>query len=417
MLAAPPVARLIADNGGNISVIFALALVPLVAAIGCAVDFGMAMRQRTKLQNAVDTAVLAGAIAGRDALNAGNGISATKAAAEDAATKFFAGRYAGAAVKMSPVFTIAGLTVTGTASASDRTPNNFMSVFGQPTFQINVTASSQSSAQTYMNLYLLVDISTSMLLPSTATGINQMRSATGCALACHDNANNNDSYGYALKNNIQLRYQVVNQGVQNLLSFLNSDNLYRSHVKVGLWSLDSQIKQMSSPTYNYNMISANFPAPELAVNDTTSATPFDNLIDGFINTVGSAGDGSSMASPQKMVIIATDGVNEPTRAWNVDPAWRPYVKVFDTTFCKTFKKNGVTIAIINTPYYPMTWDWGYQATLGQPGSLGGATRVDDIPIALSACAGKNFISASSVQEIQSAFTTLFTQAAPVRITK
>jgi hypothetical protein len=117
-----------------------------------------------------------------------------------------------------------------------------------------------------------------------------------------------------------------------------------------------------------------------------------------------------------MVIIATDGVNDPTRAWTSDVSLRPQVKVFDTSFCTTFKNNGVTVAIINTPYYPMTWDWGYNATLGQPGSLGGATRVDDIPIALSACAGKYFTSASSVSAIQSAFTKLFVMASPIRLT-
>jgi hypothetical protein len=64
----------------------------------------------------------------------------------------------------------------------------------------------------------------------------------------------------------------------------------------------------------------------------------------------------------------------------------------------------------------MTWDWGYNATLGQPGSLGGATRVDDIPIALSACAGNNFVVASDVAAIESSFTNLFIKASPIRLT-
>ena len=97
-------------------------------------------------------------------------------------------------------------------------------------------------------------------------------------------------------------------------------------------------------------------------------------------------------------------------------ALRSQVRVFDTGFCSSFKSNGVTVAIINTPYYPMTWDWGYNATLGQPGSLGGATRVDDIPIALKACAGSNFLPAADVATIQSSFTTLFTKASPIRLT-
>jgi len=64
----------------------------------------------------------------------------------------------------------------------------------------------------------------------------------------------------------------------------------------------------------------------------------------------------------------------------------------------------------------MPWDWGYAATLGQPGRLGGATRVDDIPIALKACAGSNFILAPDVATIQSGFTELFNKASPIRLT-
>jgi hypothetical protein len=116
-----------------------------------------------------------------------------------------------------------------------------------------------------------------------------------------------------------------------------------------------------------------------------------------------------------MVIIATDGVNDPTRAWTTQTSLRSQVKVFDTSFCGTFKANGVTVAIINTPYYPMPWDWGYNATLGQPGSKG-ATRVDDIPIALKACAGSNFIKAADVDTIQTSFIDLFNKASPIRLT-
>jgi hypothetical protein len=187
-------------------------------------------------------------------------------------------------------------------------------------------------------------------------------------------------------------------------------------VKVGLWALDSSLTQMSSMTSSYTSVSSNFPAPAVATSDAAAATPFNHLIGDFISTVGTAGDGSSPSSPKKMVIIATDGVNDPTRAWVSDASLRPQVKVFDTTFCSTFKTNGVTVAIINTPYYPMTWDWGYNATLGQPGSLGGATRVDDIPIALAACAGQYFTVASDVAAIQNSFTNLFIKASPIRLT-
>jgi Flp pilus assembly protein TadG len=412
------ISRFRRDRSGNIAIIFAISVLPLLVGIGCAVDFSIAMKQRTKIQAALDDAVLAGAIAGKQSLDNGSGQTAAIAAANSAAASFFSGNTVGtSAAQLTTKFTLNGRNLSGTGSAAANVPNTFMKMVGFPTFALNLNSQSTSSTQPYLNVYLLVDISASMLLPSTTAGITQMINGTGCALACHSTTDGTDSYSYALNNNIQLRYQVVNQGVQNLLNYLAANSSLSSHVKVQLWSLDSSLAQLSSMTSSYSAITNNFPAPAVAVDDAAAATPFNNLIGNFISAVGNAGDGSSASNPQKMVILATDGVNDPTRAWaSTEPQLMPQVKVFDTTFCSTFKQAGVTVAIINTPYYPMPWDWGYQDTLGQPGSLGGATRVDDIPIALSACAGKNYTLASSVSAIQSGFVNLFIQASPIRLT-
>jgi Flp pilus assembly protein TadG len=405
------------DTTGNIALSFAIALLPILGCVGAAVDYTIMNKQRTRIQAALDEAILAGSIAGKQTLDAGSGQTAAIAAANAAAAKFFSGNTVGITASLTTSYSMSGLNLSGTGSASATVPTTFLKVMGDPSLSFTVGSQATSAAQPYLNVYLLVDISASMLLPSTTAGITQMINGQGgCALACHTTTDGTDSYGWALSHGIQLRYQVVNQGVQNLLNYLTSNSSLSSHVKVQLWSIDSSLTQLSSMTSSYSTISNNFPAPGLATTDAAAATPFNSLIGGFISSVGNAGDGSSSSSPQKMVIIATDGVNDPTRAWTSDVSLRPQVKVFDTSFCTTFKNNGVTVAIINTPYYPMTWDWGYNATLGQPGSLGGATRVDDIPIALSACAGKYFTSASSVSAIQSAFTNLFVMASPIRLT-
>ena len=293
---------------------------------------------------------------------------------------------------------------------------SFMGFIGLSTMTLSVSSQTATQAQPYLQVYLLVDISASMLLPSTVAGINAMIAGQGCALACHDNPGS-DSYAWALKKGIQLRYQVVNLGVLNLLNYLNSYPIYQAKVQLGLWSLDHAITQKSGLTSNFPSVASNFPAPSVAYNDALAATPFDTLIRSFVTMVGTAGDGSSWSKPKKLVILATDGVNDPTRYWVTDVSLRPQVKVFDTTFCSQLQAAGVTVAIINTPYYPMTWDWGYNATLGQPGTLGGATRVDDIPIALQACAGTNFIRSSDVSTIEAGFTSLFVQTSPISLTK
>ena len=38
------------DRRGNIAVIFAIACVPIISAVGCAVDYSMATRMKAKLQ-------------------------------------------------------------------------------------------------------------------------------------------------------------------------------------------------------------------------------------------------------------------------------------------------------------------------------------------------------------------------------
>jgi Flp pilus assembly protein TadG len=403
------------DRRANVAIIFALALIPVIGFMGAAVDYSMANRQRTKIQSALDDALLAGSAAGKQVLDAGSGETAAIAAAQAAATAFFTGNTPGLTSQLTLNYAMSGLTLTGSGTAATSVPTTFSKVLGFSSLDVSVASNSSSTTQPYLNVYLLIDISTSMLLPATQTGITQMTNGTGCALACHNTTDGTDSYSYALNQGIQLRYQVVNQGIQNLLTYLNNSSTYKTYVKVGLWSFDSSLTKMSSPSSSFTSVANHFPAPGLATDDAASATPFDSLIGNFISTVGTAGTGSSAASPQKMVIIATDGVNDPTRAWTSDASLRPQVRVFDTSFCTSFKNNGVIVAIINTPYYPMTWDWGYNLTLGQPGSLGGATRVDDIPIALSACAGGNFIQASDVATIQSAFTTMFAKASPVRL--
>ena len=361
---------LAADRRGVFAILFAAMLPALIITVGAAIDYSAAISQKMRMQSALDAAVLAGSVAARNALNLGYNNTIANTAGQSAATSFYNsnGNPGGT---LTTSFPVSGLTVTGIGSVTATMKTSFMGFIGVSTMTLTVSSQTATQAQPYLQVYLLVDISTSMLLPSTMDGINSMMAGQGgCALACHDNPGN-DSYAWALKNGIQLRYQVVNLGVLNLLSYLNSNPIYQAKVQVGLWSLDSAITQYSGLTSNFTAVANNFPAPGVAYNDAAAATPFNTLIPNFVSMVGSAGDGSSWSKPKKLVILATDGVNDPTRAWTSNVPLRAQVKVFDTTFCTNLQAAGVTVAIINTPYYPMPWDWGYVATLGQPGTLGG----------------------------------------------
>src|ERR1700737_5668984 len=66
-MSAPPFAKRVTalisrfrrDKKANIAVIFAIALIPILTALGCAVDYSLATRMKAKLQSAADAASVA----------------------------------------------------------------------------------------------------------------------------------------------------------------------------------------------------------------------------------------------------------------------------------------------------------------------------------------------------------------------
>jgi len=50
--------RFVGDTRGNIAVIFAIACIPLLSGVGCAIDYALATRMKSKLQSAADAAAV-----------------------------------------------------------------------------------------------------------------------------------------------------------------------------------------------------------------------------------------------------------------------------------------------------------------------------------------------------------------------
>src|SRR4051794_7887958 len=144
--------RLAGDEGGNVLTIVALAAIPLMGAVGLAIDAGRAFIVQDQLQKALNAAGLAA------------GHAADQATAKADAQNFFNANFnaaAGAASKgLTVTFSSDGLTVTLTASATQ--PTTFMQVMGINT----VTVSGQSVIKrqvTGLELALVLDNTGSMV--------------------------------------------------------------------------------------------------------------------------------------------------------------------------------------------------------------------------------------------------------------
>jgi Flp pilus assembly protein TadG len=191
-------------NGrGNVAVISALTAIPLLSAAGCAIDYSMASWIKMKLQAAADAATLATMSINSPAVTAakkmtGNGT--ISGGSTDAINYFNANLSAAPA---SNGYT--GLTSSATVSKSSQVlttkltfsatvPTYFMGILGFKNLAVGGSSSASYTMPTYINFYLLLDVSGSMSFPSTTAEQARLLAVNpdnlgeypnGCQFACH----------------------------------------------------------------------------------------------------------------------------------------------------------------------------------------------------------------------------------------
>ena len=413
-----------ADDRGAVAIVFALCLVCLLGVTAMAIEFGSAVSARSKAQTAADAAVLAAVKTAKDYLTsnawADTGIATEKAIA--AAAKYFGNDVLGSSgtsrtptIRVSIVNGVINAQVAYSASLH----LNFGAVIGMRNLGIGVSASASSRTMPFVEVTLLIDTSGSMALGASAADQSRLIAQTGCAFACHDGVpvlGYADAYAYAKANNITLRYDAVNQGILALSSKIDELDPSHQFISVSVYSFNNALTTNLVATTDTNRVRVNLPTSPVTSSMTAGATHFNEIIDLVSTAMGSGGDGSSAANPIKLLIIATDGAQDPGRYWTSDVPARDKVGAFDMSFCGPLKSRGNNVGIIHTPYLPMTYDWGYMATLGQPSQIGGGgTRADDIPTVLRDCAEGLYLRADDTAGIASGFVSIFTAMTSVRL--
>jgi Flp pilus assembly protein TadG len=308
------------DTRGNLVLIFAIALIPLLAAIGCAIDYSLATRIKAKMQGAADAASV-GAIAGKSpgfaAASAMTGNGSVTTAVTDA-TNIFNGDLASVTgytnLSVTATVTKTALQLTSTIQYSARVPVVFMKVLGWQYLVVSGTSTSSASLPLYLDFYLMLDVSGSMGLPSTNGEQSRLAAINpdnfslypnGCTFACHFSAQNacnqGGSYppyggqkyntngyclGYSLSRTaggsgtpvtscptdgtsscIQLRADAVGYAVTQLFITANASEKVTNQFRIGLYpfiqylyayfALTSSISGSSSSSGTINYAAAN----------------------------------------------------------------------------------------------------------------------------------------------------------------
>src|SRR3954468_4685004 len=138
------------DKSGNIAVIFTLTLLPLLSAVGCAVDYTRASQIRSKLQSAADAATVGSGSKTAPGFIAAGSMTGDGPIPEGVAdaTKLFDGNMNGVTGYTRngamPVMTKTGSVITTTIEFSADVPTAFMSVVGKS--KMTVTGQSTATA-------------------------------------------------------------------------------------------------------------------------------------------------------------------------------------------------------------------------------------------------------------------------------
>ncbi|MGA7788000.1 MAG: TadE/TadG family type IV pilus assembly protein [Xanthobacteraceae bacterium] len=191
------------NERGNVAVITALAMLPMVAAIGCVIDYTTAAMIKTKLQSAADAASLATVSINSTVVTAAKGMTGNGAVTGGStyATNFFNANLATAPEdtgynSLTPTATVTrtGMVVTATVSYTAKVSTYFMGIMGYSNIALSGTSTASYTLPTYIDFYLMLDVSGSMSFPSTSGEQERLETVnpdnysnypTGCTFACH----------------------------------------------------------------------------------------------------------------------------------------------------------------------------------------------------------------------------------------
>jgi hypothetical protein len=419
------------DQRGNVAVIFALTCVPLISALGCAIDYTRATQMQSKLQAAADAASV-GSIAKQSPAFVAAGSMTSDGpipVGVSDATNIFNGNMSGVTG-----FTLNGMTPTVQKSAGALTSNitfsadvpaMFLGVMGKSTMTVTGTSTSTANMPLFIDFYLLLDNSPSMGVGATPTDVTTMVNHTSdqCAFACHDTSNSNNYYNLAKSLGVTTRIDVLRQATQNLMDTAAATQTYSNQFRMAiydfggsastmglraLFSLSSSLSSAKTAAGNIDLMTVN------GQNDHGDQdTGFTNIFPAVNSVITAPGAGTSGA-PQKFLFFVSDGVADESNTSCLKPksGTTRCQSPINTALCTTLKDRGIKIAVLYTTYLALPTNAWYNTWIS-PFNAGpyGPSPNSQIAQNMQSCASPGlYFEVSPTQGISDAMNKLFQKA-------
>jgi Flp pilus assembly protein TadG len=450
------------DRCGSVAIIFALLLIPLVSLAGIALDYARATGMKTKLQAASDAAAMAVSVS--IAANPNQTKQQLQAVAQNYLNAMLASQAPqitdfhvctpmlkdctsnGATMRNGSVSL--GTTTSVARSLSSIVPASIAG--GKSSIPVSVGAVVTASTPKTISLNIAFDSSASMIVGATSSDVNAISSWVSrnwnlvkpndpppnypggdnppCAFACHDVGGSTGPKDIALglthahSAGATTRFDVMISAGQQLIAHVQTETTNNPQFKnnsylFNIMSFDTTLHQWGSK----NMTS--FSLVNQAIQSVTPGldTHLFNAMSQLIPQLGKQGDGYS--SPMEFLILITDGLQSDRGGnwsgghWAWDGAWSyntyfgGYATSIDLNQCNQLKNNGIVVAVLETPYVPLTGQSPkvapYEKTVRKVVYPDGPNTPSAVSQALAACATTGYyFQASSAADIATGFVTL-----------
>ena len=354
---------------GTDAFLTALHALPLVGLTGLAIDFGNATLARARLDAASDSAaLLATTVASNQSLAGAANPTGTAEAA--ALQRFKAEAASQPNVTLGPVtasVSNSGALFTSKVTYQGAYQTYFGSLFGVGQIALGGSSASSLSLNPFVDIHVLMDVSSSMTIAATQTDINTMQALTAayvpsgpvpgnvvvgeaCAFACHWATNGTDFLALARNNGVTLRLDVLRSAVGNLITNIASLNK-QGAFRLGLATFNEAFSVIYPASSSISGATAALAQIAPDINDCSNNCPetyFTNAMSSLGPVVGVSGNGATQATSQKFLFIVTDGLVD--QYSGSDRQIGPIIP----SACAAIKAAGVTVLTLYTPYLPLT---------------------------------------------------------------
>ena len=200
--------RILSARKAAVSLIFATVLIPMLMIVGLAIDYGLYNEARSQLEMAADASVLQAARIGAQLLQQSNTQAQARQKAIYAGQQWFLSQLGTVPQAYSKSFsptvavTITTNQVTATINYNGVITAHFGSLFpghwlAYPNWNIGGTATAVVSIPSYVEVMMLLDNSSSMLIAAYPDGITAMDNLTPCSKQAINNDGQSFDYNYS----------------------------------------------------------------------------------------------------------------------------------------------------------------------------------------------------------------------------